>query len=373
MTKGIFGTLDPTDEKSKATLRRLLLAKQVFLHGIGHSEQAGPLNKMIAIHNLHNAIEIVLRAIFLHFEIRAEKELNISFENMLTDIEQHEEFKSRGIKLPYRVEMRNLNQARNLVQHHATEPAQSTLEEAKVFTSRFLIRAYDTFFSCDFDSLTPIDMIQNEKLRELLNLSLSAIEEDIQKSLTLAENAFYWASRTILDFLPTSSSGRLDDFPELRDFSEQLIDFLAELRTDDNRLDISRFTMKSRNNFRALKEFSQNLSGRLNSSERNSIYYSALLSSGINLVDYRRYKDITAVTTFGSHTSMPDNITKRSIQVYWQGKQPTTEEAVWVHNFVVNSIVHWQMLGLKPSIPNDHATLEFLEMLLKWSDDISFH
>ena len=68
-----IGILDPTDEKSKVNLRRLLLAKQVFLHGIGHSEQAGSQNKMIVIHNLHNAIGIVLRAIFLHYEIRAEK------------------------------------------------------------------------------------------------------------------------------------------------------------------------------------------------------------------------------------------------------------------------------------------------------------
>jgi len=103
------GSLSTNDEKARTTFRRLLLAKQLFLHGIDHSEKAGSLNKMIAIHNLHNAVEIVLRAIFLHFEIRPEKELNIGFENMLAEIDRYSDFKSQDIKLPYRQEMRNLN------------------------------------------------------------------------------------------------------------------------------------------------------------------------------------------------------------------------------------------------------------------------
>ncbi len=63
------------DIESKSTFRRLLLAKQLYLHGLEHSYIKGSLNKMISIHNFHNAIEITLRAIFLRFEIRAEKQL----------------------------------------------------------------------------------------------------------------------------------------------------------------------------------------------------------------------------------------------------------------------------------------------------------
>jgi hypothetical protein len=121
-----------TDEKDKVNFRRLLLAKQLYLHGLDHSKKAGALNKMIAVHNFHNAIEIALRAIILYYEIRAEKQLNIEFEVMLSDIDNHQDFKDQGIKLPYRQDLRNLNQLRNLVQHHALEPEDSSMEDWRV-------------------------------------------------------------------------------------------------------------------------------------------------------------------------------------------------------------------------------------------------
>ena len=62
-------------EKLIIVFNRLILAKQIFYHGIQHSNQVGSLNKMIAILNYHNAVEIVLRNILLKYEIRPEKQL----------------------------------------------------------------------------------------------------------------------------------------------------------------------------------------------------------------------------------------------------------------------------------------------------------
>ena len=87
------------------------------MHGIELSKNTDALSKMIAVHNFHNAIEITLKSIFLYHEIRAEKQLNIEFETMMSEIDSHQAFKDLGKKLPYRQDMRNLNQIRNLVQH----------------------------------------------------------------------------------------------------------------------------------------------------------------------------------------------------------------------------------------------------------------
>jgi hypothetical protein len=76
---------------------------------------------MLAVHSFHNSIEITLRAIILRYEIRPEKEMNIDFESMLSEIDSR--FRSEGEKLSYRQEIRNLNQTRNFVQHHAHEPS----------------------------------------------------------------------------------------------------------------------------------------------------------------------------------------------------------------------------------------------------------
>lgn len=53
-----------------------------------HSYKEGALNKMVAVHNLHNALEIALKAIRLHYDIRREKEFNISFDAMLNEIDK---------------------------------------------------------------------------------------------------------------------------------------------------------------------------------------------------------------------------------------------------------------------------------------------
>ncbi len=96
----------------QAVVRRLMLSKEFFRHALGRSEMSGALNKMIAVHNFHISIEITLRAIMLHHQIRTEKTLNIDFETMLSEIDNHPPFKQSGQKLPYRQELRNLTPIR---------------------------------------------------------------------------------------------------------------------------------------------------------------------------------------------------------------------------------------------------------------------
>ncbi len=325
-----FGTID---EKARITFRRLLLAKQMFLHGMDHANRAGPLNKIIAIHNLHNAIEIVMRAIFLHYEIRAEKELNIGFENMLTEIDNFEGFKKKNVKLPYRQEMRNLNVTRNLVEHHAVEPASGAMDEYKVFTRRFLQRSYQLYFGQDFETISATDMIEDSNLRDLLSLSFSEIRAaNLKKGLTLAEATFYWASRTVRDFLPPGADGLYEDsFPE----QGKLVRYLNSV---------------------------------LRNVGDTSVYYSAILATGIDLVDYKRFRAATVVTRFHGHSShTSDGIVRTTeIRAHWGDKEPKQDDAYWVHEFVVNAIVHWQIIGLSPQIPSDW--LDYATMLRDWRD-----
>jgi hypothetical protein len=310
MTSETTTFLNTTDEKALAAFRRLLLSKQLYLHGLDHSMKAGALNKMIAVHNFHNAIEIALRAIFLHYEIRAEKQLNIEFEVMLNEIDNYEAFKDKGVRLPYRQELRNLNQLRNLVQHHAVEPESTTMNDWQVLTRRFLEQACQTYFALEFASLSPLSMIEDVSLREVLRLSLLSIEEDnFKRSLTLSKIAFEWAGQAISGFLPyeglLSSSvitSGFRKFPDLRDAFEKLAE-----------------------------------------KTRRAEYYAALLSSGVNLVDYKRFESSTPSVAFTVGGS--PNVQSLGFPGI------SDDTARWAHNFVVTTIVHWQALGLAPCIP----------------------
>lgn len=307
--------MNAADQKVLIAFRRLLLSKQLYLHGLEHSNKTGGLNKMIAIHNFHNAIEIALRAILLHYEIRSDKQLNIEFEVMLNEIDNHKVFREKGIKLPYRQELRTLNQLRNLVQHHATEPESATMDDWRVFTRRFLEQVCQAYFDLKFDSLSPLDMIEDKYLKELLRLSFSSIEEhNLKRSLRLATAVFEWAGAGISSFI---SAERLlnssFDHPYLpREFSE-------------------------------LKE----AFGKLAQRSRRAEYHIALLSSGVSLWDYKTFESSTPSIDFDSIGYPIGDL----FFVEQRKPEPDEETARWVYDFVVTTIVRWQVLGLAPTVP----------------------
>jgi hypothetical protein len=292
------------DEKALLAFRRLLLAKQLYLHGLDHSNRMDALNKMISIHNFHNAIEIVLRAILLQYEIRSDKQLNIEFEVMLNEIDNHQPFKDTGIRLPYRQELRNLNQLRNLVQHHATEPPSSTMEEWRVFTRGFLEQVCQSHFNLEFDKLSSLDLIEDVNLRELLRLSLSSIQEqNFKKSLRLAKIAFEWADEVVMNLLPNEAPLGNSLFSRFHPFKDEDL----------------------------LRVFS-----KLIERSRKAEYYIALLSTGVSLPDYKRFESSTE-------------------WLIGPKSNPSEETARWVHNFVVNIIINWQILGLNPRLSSWNA------------------
>jgi hypothetical protein len=320
-------SLNATDEKEQAAFRRLLLAKQLYLHGLDHSNKADALNKMIAVHNFHNAIEIVLRAIFLHHDIRAEKQLNIEFEVMLNEINNHPPFKTQGMRLPYRQELRNLNQLRNLVQHHAVEPPSDTMEDWRVFTRRFLEQACQTYFGLEFNGLSPLDMIEDATLRYLLKLSLSGIEEnDFKSSLLLAKVVFREVAVSMFRVFPDEV-------------------FFSSLYTS---VFISRFHESD------LKAALQMLDKKSDQAE----YHAIVLSSGVSLADYKRFESFPPSFSFSLTGGKP--------LVDWGQTEPDEETARWVHDFVVTTIVRWQVLGLAPSV-SDQAR-EAIQKLIEEND-----
>ncbi|MGH9822946.1 MAG: hypothetical protein ACREDR_06815 [Blastocatellia bacterium] len=301
-------SVDQIEEaKRKATYRRLLLAKRLYLHGLEHSRMVGALNKMIAVHNFHNAIEIVLRAIFLRYEIRAEKQLNIEFETMLSEIDSHPTLKDRGQRLPYRQEMRNLNQLRNLVQHHAHEPETSAMEELRVFASRFLIRVFEEYFAVAFDSLSSVSLVNDVRLQEILGrASERMLSSDFISSARLIRIAFEFSSSSIVAFLP--NEGVNSAFFATSSFRED----------------------------RELTSVIETVYRRIRQAE----LYTALLASGVSLADLKRLNESTPRVDFAADGTP-----------YYQGRGDFTEDQCrWALDFVVNTIISWQLLGLDPVI-----------------------
>jgi hypothetical protein len=297
-------------QRNVTSQRRLLLAKLLYLHALGHSKASPAVDKMIAVHNFHNAVEVVLRAILLEHEIRVENHLNLDFEALMNNIDQFELFKAAGQRLPYRTELRKLNSIRNLVQHHAHEPEESTMEEWRVFSHRFLCKAYLEYFGVDFDQMSLRDFIADGRLKQLLVLTDNYLETNRWDDAVCASKlAFHYASSSL------EANVRIQDSSA----------FFASSRLD-----------------RGLREVVENLYSRIGAAES----YAAILASGINAADFARYKrsPIIVGLIFGGGP-------------YFQNMHGPVQEsdALWVRDFVTDSILRWQNGGFGPGVPERSA------------------
>ena len=290
-----------------------MLAKQLYEHALDHSRTGAAVDKMIAVHNFHNAIEIVLRAILLEHEIRVERELNIDFEQMLNNIDQFPKFIEKGQRLPYRQELRKLNSVRNLVQHHAHEPENSTMEEWRVFTGRFLTQAIGEYFAENFEALTPLSFIADTRLQRLLVRSRSDQEKlDWSGALIASKLAFEYASSSIEDHLP--HGGRIPAFP-----------VESELKTGNWDVD------------RAVSRTLEKVYTRIADAER----LAAMLASGINLADLARYQRTPISVPFSVNGTPHPFLSQKNI---------IPDDVHWVYTFVVSTIIRWQTAGFDPKV-----------------------
>jgi len=293
-------------EKRAATHRRLLLAKELYLHGREHSSAAGAINKMIAVHSLHNAIEVTLRALLIHFDIRPEKPRNIDFDTMLKEIDGCEEFKRRDLRLPLRPQIRKLNDLRNLVQHEAHEPETATMEEWRVHTREFLDLVFRDYFGESLDRISRVSLVADPRLRAVLEVAAHELEAGGWKTALIASKiAFEYAA----------SGLKATHAPERR-------------------------------YIRVTYEHERVLAPIAEAVNENAEYL-GVLATGINLIDYMRFRS-TPVTAGLSEGGRPATLTRAS--------EVPEETARWGHHFVVDSVIRWQLQGLTPVVPARWAT-----------------
>ncbi len=294
---------------SQRIAERLLLAKELYLHGVRHSEDPSPLSKMLAVHHFHNSVEVVLRSIVSHFGIQM-KQREPSFYDLLDAIGAY-----LKTQLTRRGDLESLNKVRNQIQHDAVEPAPSTMQQSQVTSELFLRDSCLTYFALDFDTLSPITLVADEALRKILELSQSSLSQgDFVKSVTLAKGAFFLADAGIWDLIPNQGS------------------------------------LSSAGDF----DIRQLLDG-VNENSKKAQYYATLLWSGVNPVDYKRFESAPPNLDFGQHG---DPLTT------WGTDKPDQQTAQWLLRFVTDTIVRWQAVGLNPSI-SDWGT-EAAKKLMTW-------
>lgn len=292
--------------------KRLLLAKEFHLNACELAKKTDQLSRMMAVHNFHIGIEIILKAILLKYEIRAEKSLDISFDGLMTDIDKHHEFKEKGKKLPYRQQISGLNKMRGLVQHHAKVPDPSDLDDYRLHAEQFLVSVSRDYFNVNFATINRISFIEDTYLQKLLNRA----SKELSQKEYLASACFSVAT-----------------FEYSRNSITQV---MRDMYTVSR---ISRSISRSPGNSRGeLTQVFEHILDKVVESERLTI----LLTSGISLSNFRRFKQLTPQTNFmnagNPHFQVGPNY------------NPSYDDANWVLEFVISSIINWQQIGLKPKL-----------------------
>ena len=300
--------------------RRLLLAKEFYLQAKENSRKVDSVSKMMAIHNFHIGIEITLKAIILKYGIRTDKQLNIDFESMMSEISN----KITDKKVPFRQELRSLNSLRGLIQHQGIEPDITSLEDFEIITRKFLHESFIEYFNVDFNNLSRIDLISDILVKDLAKGALKALEEkDFLKSAVILEGGFQLLTVSITHsllktkfntpFFVTSDLSNLNLPKELREV------------------------------YTPIKKAIEKIYERIQLSDS----FSALLGSGINLADLKRFQNKPFVLDF-SISGNPIVQTTQDINL-------TENYSYWSLDFFTSTVLLWQKNGLNPNIDINHS------------------
>lgn len=304
--------MNDADLTQATRTRRLLLAKQLYAHGLDHSRLGGALDKMIAVHNFHNAIETTLRGIFLEHDIRTERELNIDFEALLKEIDEHGPFRNGGKRLPYRRELRTLNAMRNLVQHHGHEPETAAMDEWRVFTRRFLEKAFKLYFGVDFGELSAASLLQEVRFRKLLARRADlATAGALTDAVAIDKLIFAYAAASLHNQLPAGKSSWA-------------------------------FFTRGQVRELGLERLVQSIQARVADAE----FFAVLLASGTRPADVVRAASLQVSASIAIDG-----------QPILSGSQEVTQEdADWHVDYVVQTLLRLQNAGLRPDVAERHQT-----------------
>jgi hypothetical protein len=177
-------------KKSKnLDIRRLILAKKLYLHGCSHSFKKDEISRMLAIHNFDNAIEMILKCIATKYNIVSSSKREFKFKDLWDEIQK------KDINLPLKDQLFCLHDQRNIVQHQGDVPSLEAIIKYKGYVEDFFSEITKKEFGVSYDKLYLSELIENNKLREKIQKAEKAFgDEKYKRCIELCDDAFIAAT-----------------------------------------------------------------------------------------------------------------------------------------------------------------------------------
>lgn len=164
-------------------LKRLAFIKYLYSLGLNQSHLPEPLSGC-SILMFHDSIEMFLQLIKEELDVSGKGKDFEDYWNVINE-------KLDNFKLSQKESCRRLNKSRVNLKHYGILPSPSDIEGFRATATNFFIDNTPLIFKCEFDQISLIDLVNCEKSRNELELSMKDIEiEDYSSALDHLALAF---------------------------------------------------------------------------------------------------------------------------------------------------------------------------------------
>lgn len=159
-----------TMKQNTSEIKRLVLAKALYLHGCAHAFRSDSVSRMLAIHHFDNAIEIILKTLATRKRVGPERQY-FNFPELLKKI----------VDLPLKEQLSDLHSARNNIQHQGDIPSIESVIKYKGYTEDFFREVCYDQFNISYERLFLSQLIDNQALRSKAIKAEEAFERQEHK------------------------------------------------------------------------------------------------------------------------------------------------------------------------------------------------
>ncbi len=308
------------------TLKRVVFAKKLYHEAIQRLQIATELDRMIAVHQLDNAIEMVLKCIPTFFKESISRNQERDYANFWQTIDSILS-KHKKPTLPLKQDISRLRDARdNGIQHYGTVVDTSTVQQFSTYVESFLRSVTQDIFGINFDELFMSALISNVKIKPYMEESEKSLaRDDFANSMKSSAKAFAVAHL---------------EARKTRPYSKKYTDFFGVLGhvtfqqnpRIDGISDFSRLVQDEINDkvIKPMNDFAERIDEELE-----------IIRIGVDYNLYTKFKAISPLTLFTLNSEEP-MVHEAKAENY------NKANAVFCYNFVLDTILKLQATGALP-------------------------
>lgn len=276
---------------SRDNLKLLINLKSLFHHASMHVRGKTVTDRMIAILNLDNCVEWLLKILVNHFDIDGIGKEDSTL-MLMGKIDKYLSEHKIG-SLPFRLQIEDLHTMRNMIQHGQVFPPEE-VEKRNNLVYKFISKISDKFLLVKFEHVSLAELIENEEIKKIVADAEKYKEKNRMMFVVKLRDAFDLACL----------------FEEQKYYRS--LSSVIGMKIDNVDKDFTYLLDEYEKNFR-------------------------ILALGINFKEYTQYENILSYVP-------------HEYQIDWRGNSVlqgdfSDEQINFVYNFVVNSIIDFQSIN----------------------------